>query len=88
MAFYWALGCSSWLCGILGAEVDDAQDDSWRGSFAVWLYLVAKPSHMGFDVDGPAYRLHRPTVRSFQTGGHDLLVTEPPRGGVHRPGSA
>jgi hypothetical protein len=28
---------------ILGAEVDD----SWRGSFAKWFYLAAKPSHMG-----------------------------------------
>jgi hypothetical protein len=29
------LGCSSWFLGVLDAEVDDAGDDSWRGSFAV-----------------------------------------------------
>jgi hypothetical protein len=40
-------GCSSQFLGVLDTEVDDAQDDSWRGSFAVWLYLVAKPSLMG-----------------------------------------
>jgi hypothetical protein len=33
--------------GILGTEVDDAWDDSWRGSFTKRLYLSAKPSHMG-----------------------------------------
>jgi hypothetical protein len=39
--------CSSRLPGILGAEVDDAQDDSWRGSFTKQLYLAAMPFHMG-----------------------------------------
>jgi hypothetical protein len=29
-----------------------------------WLYLVAKPSHMGVNVYGLAYPLHRPTVCS------------------------
>jgi hypothetical protein len=28
-------------------EVDDAQDDYWRGHFTVWLYLAAKTSHIG-----------------------------------------
>jgi hypothetical protein len=28
MAFFWALECSSWLPGVLDAEVDDARDDS------------------------------------------------------------
>jgi hypothetical protein len=23
------------------------QDDFWRGRFTVWLYLVAKPFHVG-----------------------------------------
>ena len=32
----------------------DVQDDSWRGCFTVWLYLAAKPSHLGVDVDGLA----------------------------------
>jgi hypothetical protein len=26
------------------------------------LHLVAKPSHVGVDMDGLAYRLHRPTT--------------------------
>jgi hypothetical protein len=29
------------------------------------LYLVAKPSHVGVDVDGLAYSLHCPTVFSY-----------------------
>jgi hypothetical protein len=40
-------GCSFRLLGNLGAEVDDARVDSWRGRFAKRLYLVAKPSHVG-----------------------------------------
>jgi hypothetical protein len=69
MALFWAPGCSSWLPGILGAEVDDAQDDSWRGSFVMWLYLTATLSHMGVDVDVLAYHLHWPTICSYQTRG-------------------
>jgi hypothetical protein len=52
------------LPDILGTEVDDAWDDSWRGSFVKWLYTVAKHSHMGVDVDGLANHLHRPTAYS------------------------
>jgi hypothetical protein len=74
MAFFWAPGCSSWLPGVLGAKVDDPQDDSWRGSFAMWLYLMAKPFHMGVDVDWLAYPLHRPTVRRCQTRRHGFLL--------------
>jgi hypothetical protein len=33
------------------------------------LYLAAKPSHIGVDVDGLAYFLHRPTVYSCQMAG-------------------
>jgi hypothetical protein len=47
MAFFSPLGCSFRLPGVLGAKVDGARDDSWIGRFAVWLYLVAKPSHTG-----------------------------------------
>jgi hypothetical protein len=39
--------CSFRLSGILGAEVDGARDDSWRGSFTKCLYLVARPCHVG-----------------------------------------
>jgi hypothetical protein len=33
------------------------------------LYLAAKPSHVGLNVDGPAYPLHRLMVNSRQTRG-------------------
>jgi hypothetical protein len=46
MAFFWAPGCS-WSPGVLSDEMDNAQDDSWRGCFSAWLYLATKPSHMG-----------------------------------------
>jgi hypothetical protein len=35
------LECSSRLPDFLDSEMDDAQDDSWRGSFIGWFYLVA-----------------------------------------------
>jgi hypothetical protein len=47
--------------------------DSWRDSFTMWLYLTAKPSHVGVDVDGLAYTLHHPMVCCCQTWGQDLL---------------
>jgi hypothetical protein len=35
------------------------------GEVALWcLYLPAKPTHVGVDVDGLAYPLHWPMVRS------------------------
>jgi hypothetical protein len=64
---------SSRLLGILGAEVDDARDESWRCSFTKWHYLPAKPSHEEIDVDGLAYPLHWPTACSCQMRGHGLL---------------
>jgi hypothetical protein len=73
MAFFWAPRCSSWLPSVLGAEVVDTQDDSWRYNFMMWLYMMAKSSHVGVDVDRLAYPLHRPTVCSCQTRGHGLL---------------
>jgi hypothetical protein len=57
--------CSSGLPGISGAKVDDSRDESWRGSFVKWLYMSAKPSHKGIDVDGLDYPLHRPMARSY-----------------------
>jgi hypothetical protein len=33
--------------GILGTELDDAQDSSLRRCFAMLLYLAAKPAHVG-----------------------------------------
>jgi hypothetical protein len=52
--FFSASGCSFRSLGVLGAEVDDARDDFWRRSFAVWFYLAVKPSYMGIDVNGLA----------------------------------
>jgi hypothetical protein len=47
IALFWASRCSPQLLSILGAEVDDARDDTWRGSFTKRLYLAAMPSHVG-----------------------------------------
>jgi hypothetical protein len=37
--------------------------------YLVMLYWAAKPSHVGNDVDGLAYSLHRTTVYNSQRGG-------------------
>jgi hypothetical protein len=42
------------------------------------LYLVAKPSHVGADVDGLACSLHHPTVCSRQRGGQSFLISDAP----------
>jgi hypothetical protein len=47
MAFFLPPGCSFRVPGILGTEVDGAREDSWRGHFTVWFYMVAKPSLEG-----------------------------------------
>jgi hypothetical protein len=36
------------------------------------LYLVTKPSHVGVDVDGLVYPLHRPMTHSYQSRGQGL----------------
>jgi hypothetical protein len=56
MAFFWVPGCSSWFPGVLGAEVDNARDVSWRRCFTAWLFLAAEPTHVGVDVDWLAYQ--------------------------------
>jgi hypothetical protein len=38
-----------------------------------WLYLAAKPSHVGVDVDRLACPLHRPTAYSHQSRGQSFL---------------
>jgi hypothetical protein len=73
LAFFLAPGCSSWFPGVLGAEVDNAQGGSWRRCFAAWLYLAAKTSHVGVDVDELAYPMHSPMTCSRQTSGQGLL---------------
>jgi hypothetical protein len=37
------------------------------------LCFMAMLSHVGVDVDGLAYPLHRPTVHSYQMKGQSLL---------------
>jgi hypothetical protein len=37
MMFFLAPGCSSQFSNVLGTEVDDARDGSWRRCFATWL---------------------------------------------------
>jgi hypothetical protein len=69
MAFFWAPECSSWFPHVVGTEVDDAQDGSWRRCFVTLLYLAAKPAHMGVDVDGLACPLHRLMASCRQTKG-------------------
>jgi hypothetical protein len=39
----------------------------------VWLYLAVKTSHVGVELDGLPYHLHRPTVHSCQMRGQGLL---------------
>jgi hypothetical protein len=73
MVFFLAPRCSSQFSSILSVEVDDAQDGSWRRRFVAWLYLAAKPSHVGVDVDELACPLHHPTACSCQMRGQGLL---------------
>jgi hypothetical protein len=39
-----------------------------------WLYLAAKPGHVGVDVDRLVFPLHRPMVYSHQMRGQGLLA--------------
>jgi hypothetical protein len=73
MVFFWAPECSSFFPGVLGAKVDDARDDNWRHHFTALLYLAATPAHVGVDVEGLAYPLHRPMAYGCQTRGQGLL---------------
>jgi hypothetical protein len=75
MAFVLPPRCSFWLSGILDAEVDGARDDSWRGRFTVWLYLEAKPSDVGGDVDGLRYIAVRQGDRAFFHASSFLVTT-------------
>jgi hypothetical protein len=38
------------------------------GAVRSWSYLVAKPSHVGVDVDGTSYLLRRPTTDGHRLG--------------------
>jgi hypothetical protein len=59
--------------GFPDAEVDGARDDSWRHRRFAQLYLTAKPFHVGLNVDGLAFPLHRHTVCGRQTRGQSFL---------------
>jgi hypothetical protein len=52
--------------------VDDAQVSSWR-CHGARLYLTAKPSYVGVDVDGLACPQHCPTIYDCQTRGQSFL---------------
>jgi hypothetical protein len=56
-----------------GIEVDGAQDSSWRRCCFARLYLAAKPSHVGIDVDRLAYSMHRPMVRGHEMRGQSFM---------------
>jgi hypothetical protein len=62
----------SWLSCVLDSKMDDARDDSWRGSFETLLYLVAKPSSVKVNVHGLACPLHHPTTCFCHTRGQGL----------------
>jgi hypothetical protein len=63
-------GHSSWF---LNAEVDGAQDGSWRHHCLARLYLAAKLAHVRVDVDGLACPLHHPMVYDYQMRGQSFL---------------
>jgi hypothetical protein len=73
MLFFLAPRYSSQFLDVLGAEVDDAQDGSWRRCFTTWLYLAAKPSHVEVNVDRLAYPLHCPMTYYHQMRGQGHL---------------
>jgi hypothetical protein len=50
---------SSWLPSI---DVAGARDSSWGRLHFALLYLAAKPSDVGANMDGLACHLHRPTI--------------------------
>jgi hypothetical protein len=50
-----------------GVDVAGVRDGSWGRIYFTELYLAAKPSHVGVDVDGLAYLLHHSTVYGKQT---------------------
>jgi hypothetical protein len=72
--FLWVPRHSFCFLDILGAEVDDTLYDSWKHSFAMGLYLAAKPSHVGVDANRLAWIQHHPMARSCKMGGQSLAT--------------
>jgi hypothetical protein len=64
-------GHSSWFPN---AEVDGAQDGSWRHHCLARLYLAAKLAHVRVDVDGLACPLHHPMMCGYQMRGQSFLL--------------
>jgi hypothetical protein len=57
--------CRAWSrrsSQLLGIDVAGAQEGSWGCLSVTSLYLNAKPSHVGADVDELACHLHHPAV--------------------------
>jgi hypothetical protein len=54
---------------LLGVDVADVRDGSWASLCSTLLYMNAKPSHIGVDVDRLAWHLHYPT--EYGGGGGD-----------------
>jgi hypothetical protein len=67
------MGLLAYCSWVLGTEVDGAQDSSWRCCCFAWLYLPARPSHVGVNVDGIACPMHYPMVCVQQTMGQSFL---------------
>jgi hypothetical protein len=63
-------GHSSWFPG---AQFDDAWDNFWRCRCLARLYLDAKPSHVGVNVDRLAHYLHHPIVSGHQMRSQRIL---------------
>jgi hypothetical protein len=57
-----------------GVDVVGARDSSWSCLHFIWLYLAAKPSHLGSDMDGLACSLHRPMVCGWLTWVQSFLT--------------
>jgi hypothetical protein len=60
---------------LLGVDVADARDCSWASLCSALLYLNAKPSHIGVDVDRLAWYLHYPTDYGEGGGTRDMPLT-------------
>jgi hypothetical protein len=69
------LGHSSWFPR---TEVDGARDGSWGHCCFAWLYLCAKPSHVGVDMDELACPLQHPTVCGRHIRGQSFLSCADP----------
>jgi hypothetical protein len=61
--------------GLPGADVAGVQDGCWNCLCFIWLCLAAKPSQVGYGVDGLACFLHCPMVCGWQTWLQCFLIS-------------